>query len=111
MYCKVTHISFKYLLINCHNVSVDAYHHEGANIYWTVSMLSQERVALTRHYADWVALLLFIRISELHTVPQGLDMLMQAFVVFLSPSKTIPGYYLKQGHSHLLYHIFQCDTH
>ena len=45
-----THISFKYLLINRQNVSVDEDHYEGANIYWTISMLSQEQVVLTRHY-------------------------------------------------------------
>jgi hypothetical protein len=28
---------------------------------------------LARHCADWVALLLLIRISELHIMPQGLD--------------------------------------
>jgi len=63
-------------------------------MYWTISILSQEQVVLNRHYADWEALLLLIRMSELHIIPQGLDMLMQAFVVFLRTTKPIPGYYL-----------------
>ena len=63
-------------------------------MYWTISVLSQEQVVLTMHYADWVALLLLIRISGLQFMPQGSDMTTQTFVVFLSRSKHIPGYYL-----------------
>jgi len=47
---KVTHIRFKYLLINRQNISVGADHYEGANMYWTISILAQEQVVLIRHY-------------------------------------------------------------
>jgi hypothetical protein len=60
---------------------------------------------------EWIAFLLHIQEFKGSNLSPKISYLNRRFVVFLSPSRQMPGYHLKLGCDHFLPHPFQFINH